>query len=112
MNRWYGKLLGLLAGALLFRPNPLFGALIGLILGHAFDRDWFKLSRDNPYRILNLTSEATDAEVEQAYRRLISQYHPDKMAGAAPELRQQAEKKAGEINAAYDRIKTLRKPRG
>ena len=30
----------------------------------------------------------------------------DKMAGAAEELREQAEKKASEINAAYDRIKT------
>jgi len=109
MNRWYGKLLGLIAGALLFRPNPIFGALIGLIIGHAFDQDWFKLGRENPYRVFNLTSDATDAEVDQAYRRLISQYHPDKMAGAAAELRQQAEKKAGEINAAYDRIKKLRK---
>ena len=111
MNRWYGKLLGLIAGALLFRPNPLFGALIGLVIGHAFDQDWFKLSRDNPYRVFDLTSEATDAEIDQAYRRLISQYHPDKMAGVAEELREQAEKKASEINAAYDRIKTLRKLR-
>ena len=111
MTRWYGKLLGLIAGALLFRPNPVFGALIGLILGHAFDQDWFKLSRDNPYRVFNLTSEASDAEVDQAYRRLISQYHPDKMAGAAQDQRLQAEKKAGEINSAYDRIKTLRKTR-
>ncbi|HYM87076.1 MAG TPA: DnaJ domain-containing protein [Pseudoxanthomonas sp.] len=109
MNRWYGKLLGLIAGTLLFRPNPVFGALIGLIIGHAFDQDWFKLSRDNPYRVFNLTSDASDAEVDQAYRRLISQYHPDKMSGAAEDLRRQAEKKAGEINAAYDRIKKLRK---
>ena len=101
----------LIAGALLFRPNPLFGARIGLILGHAFDQDWFKLSRDNPYRAFNLTSEASDAEVDQAYRRLISQYHPDKMAGAAEDLRLQAEKKAGEINAAYERIQKLRKSR-
>ena len=88
MNRWYGKLLGLIAGALLCRPNPCFGALIGLLIGHAFDADWFKLARENPYRVFGLTSEATDAEVDQAYRRLISQYHPDKMAGAADELRQ------------------------
>ena len=78
-------------------------------VGHAFDEDWFKLSRDNPYRTLGLTSDASDAEIDQAYRRLISQYHPDKMAGAAEDLRRQAERKAGEINAAYDRIKTLRK---
>lgn len=111
MNRWYGKLLGLVAGALLFRPNPLFGAVVGLLLGHAFDRDWFRLGRDNPYRAFDLTSDATDAEVDQAYRRLISQYHPDRLAGAAPELRQQAERKARELNAAYDRIKTRRKQR-
>ena len=41
--------------------------------------------------------------------------HPDEtrapavMAGAADDLRRQAELTAGEINAAYDRIKTLRK---
>ena len=107
MKRWYGKLLGFVAGWLLMR-HPL-GGLVGLIIGHAFDEDWFKLSRDNPYRVLGLTSDADDAEIDQAYRRLISQYHPDKMAGAAEELRRQAEHKAGEINAAYDRIKTLRK---
>ena len=107
MKRWYGKLLGFVAGWLLMR-HPL-GGLVGLIIGHAFDEDWFKLSRDNPYRVLDLTSDASDAEIDQAYRRLISQYHPDRMAGAAPELREQAEAKAREINAAYDRIKTLRK---
>ena len=107
MKRWYGKLLGFVAGWLLMR-HPL-GGLVGLIIGHAFDQDWFKLSRDNPYRVLDLTSDASDAEIDQAYRRLISQYHPDKMAGAAEDLRDQAEQKAREINGAYDRIKTLRK---
>lgn len=109
MNRWYGKLLGLFAGAALLRPNPLLGALLGLLIGHAFDVDWFRLRRDNPYAALGLTAEASDAELDQAYRRLISQYHPDKLAGAATELRRQAETRAGEINAAYDRIKALRK---
>jgi DnaJ-domain-containing protein 1 len=110
MNRWYGKLLGLVAGALLYRPNPLFGAVIGLLLGHAFDVDWFRLRRrDDPYVELGLTAEASDAEVEQAWRRLISQYHPDRFSGAAPELRAQAEQRARAINAAYDRIRTLRR---
>ena len=107
--RWYGKLLGLIAGALLFRPNPLFGALVGCLLGHAFDSDWFRIGGDQPYRELGVGSDASDEEIERAYRRLISQYHPDKVAGAAPELRAAAEKKARQINAAYDRIKTLRK---
>ena len=61
------------------------------------------------YKTLGVPRDATDAEIDLAYRRLMSQYHPDKVAGAAPELRAQAEKKARQINAAYDRIKTLRK---
>ena len=80
-----------------------------MLLGHAFDSDWFRLGKDLPYRELGVTREASDAEIDLAYRRLMSQYHPDKLAGAAPELRAQAEKKARQINAAYDRIKTLRK---
>ena len=71
MKRWYGKLLGFVAGWLLMR-HPL-GGLVGLIIGHAFDEDWFRLSRDNPYRVFDLTSDASDAEIDQAYRRLISQ---------------------------------------
>ena len=107
MKRWYGKLFGLVAGWLLLR-HPA-GGVVGLLIGHAFDADWFKSPRDNPYRVLGLTSDASDAEIDQAYRRLMSQYHPDKVAGAAPELRDQAEKRARAINAAYDRIRTLRR---
>ena len=106
-QRWYGKFFGLIAGWLLLR-HPA-GGLVGLLIGHAFDADWFKSPQDNPYREFGLASDASDAEVDQAYRRLISQYHPDRLAGAAPELRKQAQDKARRINAAYDRIKQLRK---
>lgn len=107
MKRWYGKILGFVAGWLLLR-HPA-GGLIGLLVGHAFDADWFVRRKENPYPVLGLTPDATDAEVDLAYRRLISQYHPDRMAGAADELRRKAEERAREINAAYDRIKTLRR---
>ena len=106
MKRWYGKLFGLVAGWLLLR-HPA-GGVVGLLIGHAFDADWFRSPKDNPYRVFGLTEEASMAEIDLAYRRLISQYHPDRLAGAAPELQRQAEAKAREINAAYDRIKTLR----
>jgi preprotein translocase subunit Sec63 len=106
MNRWCGRLWAFASGG--YAPI-LLGALIGLLIGHAFDIDWFKLRRDDPYAVLGMTSDASDAEIDQAYRRLISQYHPDKLAGAASDLRRQAETKAREINGAYDRIKTLRK---
>lgn len=122
MNRWYGKLLGVIIGVALLRFNPLLGALIGLLIGHAFDSGWFKGAKDqpdgrpgspphgeDPYSVLGLTSEASNAEIEQAYRRLISRHHPDRMNGDAGELRQHAETRAREINQAYDRIKSLRK---
>ena len=109
MGRWYGKLLGFFAGAALLRANPLLGALLGLLIGHAFDADWFKLGkRNDPYRVLGLTEDATDAEIDLAYRRLITQYLPDQLSGAADELRRQAEGRAREINQAYDRIQTQR----
>ena len=107
MTRWYGKFFGLIAGWLLLR-HPA-GGLLGLLIGHAFDADWLKTTRDNPYRVFGLTSEASDAEIDLAYRRLITQYHPDKLAGVAPELQKQAEAKARDINTAYDRIKASRK---
>ena len=107
MTRWYGKFFGVIAGWLLLR-HPA-GGLLGLLIGHAFDADWLKTTRNNPYRVFGLTAEASDAEVDLAYRRLISQYHPDKVSGAAPELQQQAETKSREINTAYDRIKAARK---
>lgn len=107
MRRWYGQFLGFIAGWLLLR-HPA-GGLIGLLVGHAFDADWFRGPRDDPYRTLGVTEEASDAEIDLAYRRLITQYHPDKLAGAADELRRQAEAKARELNGAYDRIQALRK---
>ena len=45
--------------------------------------------------MFGLTEEASDAEIDQAYRRLISQYHPDKFEGVAEELRRQAAERAG-----------------
>ena len=109
-TRWSGKLIGFFVGALLLRAEPPLGALIGLLIGHAFDTDWFKLGkRHDPYRVLGLTEDATDAEVDLAYRRLIAQYHPDRLSGVADELRRQAEGRARDINGAYDRIQTLRK---
>ncbi|HST44483.1 MAG TPA: DnaJ domain-containing protein [Luteimonas sp.] len=109
MARWYGKLLGFIAGWLLLR-HPA-GGIVGLLIGHAFDSDGFASRRDAAYAVLGVTPEATDGEIDQAYRRLISQYHPDRVAGAAGDLREQAERKASEINVAYHRIKSKRRRR-
>ncbi|RPD87741.1 DnaJ domain-containing protein [Luteimonas sp. 100069] len=103
MRRWYGKLLGFIAGWLLMR-HPA-GGMIGLLIGHAFDAGWLAPRRHKDHQALGVPPEASQAEIDQAYRKLISQYHPDRVARAAPELRARAEARAAELNAAYDRLR-------
>lgn len=106
MTRWYGKLLGFIAGWLLMR-HPA-GGLIGLLIGHAFDSDWFRRPGNDAYDVLGLENDASDTEIDLAYRRLMAQCHPDRLAGAAPELLEQAQRRAAEVNQAYDRIRKQR----
>jgi preprotein translocase subunit Sec63 len=103
---WWGKLVGVIAGFLLLRAEPVLGALIGLLLGHAVDAGWFRGRREDPYRVLGLTEDADDAQVELARRRLLAKFHPDRATDAA--AREDAERQARAINAAYDRIRALR----
>jgi DnaJ like chaperone protein len=65
---------------------------------------------DDAYSALGLSSSAGDAEVKKVYRRLVSQNHPDKLAGKGlPEsMREMAEERTREINAAYETIKNAR----
>jgi DnaJ like chaperone protein len=47
--------------------------------------------------------EPFEAEnVKSAYRKLIAQYHPDRVSAMGPEIREIAELKAKEINEAYE----------
>ena len=55
------------------------------------------------FQILGVTAGATHDEISGAYRRLAQMYHPDKVAGLAPEFQALAEKRMKEINGAYDR---------
>ena len=57
------------------------------------------------YRLLGLPRGAPMAEIKSAYRRMAAQYHPDKVAGLGPELRELAERRMKEINAAYEQLK-------
>jgi DnaJ like chaperone protein len=63
------------------------------------------------YQVLGVNANASDAEVKQAYRRLMSQNHPDKLAakGVPESMRELAEEKSREITVAYDRIRQARK---
>jgi DnaJ like chaperone protein len=60
------------------------------------------------YTALEIQPSATDEEVKKAYRRMAMKYHPDKVANAGEEIRQQATEKFRGINEAYEHIKKQR----
>ena len=65
---------------------------------------------ENAYRVLGVSPSAPDAEVKKAYRRLMSQNHPDKLAakGLPESMRQMAEQKTREITGAYEIVERAR----
>ncbi|MCH9693574.1 MAG: co-chaperone DjlA [Gammaproteobacteria bacterium] len=62
------------------------------------------------YVALGVSPDAAPADIKRAYRKLISQNHPDKLAsrGLPESMRAVAEERSREINAAYDLIKSSR----
>jgi len=62
------------------------------------------------YTALGVTEDSTAAAIKLAYRKLISQNHPDKLAsrGLPESMRAVAEERSREINSAYDLIKAAR----
>lgn len=62
----------------------------------------------DPYTILGVARDADERAVKRAYRKLISEHHPDRLGDLPDDLRRRAEQRAGEINAAYERIKAER----
>jgi DnaJ like chaperone protein len=62
------------------------------------------------YAALGVTPAASAAEIKRAYRKLISQNHPDKLAarGLPESMRAVAEERSRELNSAYDLIKAAR----
>jgi hypothetical protein len=56
-------------------------------------------------KILGVTDSATGNDVSALYHRLAQQYHPDKVAGLAPEFQVLADRRMKEINAAYEILK-------
>jgi DnaJ like chaperone protein len=66
---------------------------------------------DDAYAALGLDANANVAEIKRAYRRLMSENHPDKLAakGLPQSMREIAEERSREINVAYDLIKASRR---
>lgn len=67
-------------------------------------------SIEDAYRVLGVPASAADADVKKAYRRLMSQNHPDKLAakGLPESMREMAEQKTREITAAYELVERSR----
>ncbi len=68
---------------------------------------------EKAYKTLGITAKATDAEVKKAYRRLMSQHHPDRLIakGLPQEMIKLATQKTQEIKSAYEQICQARKNR-
>lgn len=62
---------------------------------------------EDAYRALGISKDSTDQEVKRAYRKLMSQYHPDKLMGQGvpEEMVAMATEQAKEVQTAYDLIK-------
>jgi len=62
------------------------------------------------YQALGVSKDNTDAEIKKAYRRLVREYHPDKLMGQGlPEaMIKEATERSQEIQTAYDLIKKTR----
>ena len=54
------------------------------------------------YQVLEVAEDASLEQIVMAYKRRIRLYHPDKVTQMGREIRELAELKSKEINAAYD----------
>jgi len=82
----------------LFGQSPLtFRRLKATHLGH---------DREDPYGVLGVAHDATDAEVRAAWKAQLSEAHPDRARarGLPSEFIEVAEAKAAAINAAFDSV--------
>ncbi len=64
----------------------------------------------DPYKVLNVSRDATDDEIKKAYRELARKYHPDNYQDS--NLADLAEEKMKEVNEAYDLIQKERSGKG
>ena len=58
----------------------------------------------NPYEVLGVARDATDAEIKKAYHKLVMKYHPDRNPD-----NKDAEEKFKEVNNAFDILKDPQK---
>ncbi|WP_341205654.1 co-chaperone DjlA [uncultured Psychrosphaera sp.] len=74
-------------------------------------RDISSPSVADAYALLGISENETTKEIKRAYKRLMSQNHPDKLVakGLPPEMMEVAKQKTQDIQSAYEIIKKARK---
>ncbi len=62
------------------------------------------------YQILGVTPQSTDTEIKKAYKKLVNEYHPDRLTakGVPEDFIKFANEKMAEINGAYKQIREQR----
>ena len=63
---------------------------------------------ESAYKILEISSSATSAEIKKAYREMAKKYHPDKLQSKDPALIKGAQEKFQEVQKAYEAIQKER----
>ena len=68
------------------------------------------MSLQDAHAILSVNNNTSDKDVKKAYRRLMSQHHPDKLVakGLPEEMMKVATQKTHEIKQAYEKVKEHR----
>lgn len=60
---------------------------------------------EDPYEILNISRSASSEEIEATYKKLMTQYHPDKVNHLGEDLKKLAHEKSIRITWAYETLK-------
>ena len=68
----------------------------------------FVKATDTSYKILEISSSASDDEVKKAYRTMAKKYHPDKLQSEDPALIKGAQEKFLKVQEAYEAIQKER----
>ena len=68
----------------------------------------FVKDKEAPYKILEISSDASDQEVKKAYREMALKYHPDRVSHLGEDVQKSAEAKFKKVADAYSQIKKER----
>lgn len=72
------------------------------------------IGNDDPYDILGISRDVSDAQLKSHYRQLVRDHHPDSLIarGVPAEFHAAAEQKLAGFNAAYERVLEERAAKG